>query len=362
MNKVKSCYIHIPFCSNICSYCDFCKFYYQDTLVQEYLDILLKEIDDRYQGEFLETIYIGGGTPSTLSINQLEKLFNGLSKLNVSDDLEFTVECNILDLTAEKLKFLKKYGINRLSIGVQSFDLSILKFLERDYTKEMIQDKILLAKKYFSNINIDLIYAVPDETIKILEQDLELFLALGVTHISTYSLMIEDHTKLGIKGVLPISEELDKEMYDMIHNTLTKHGYSHYEISNYSLLGYESKHNLTYWKNERYYGFGIGASGYINNIRYTNTKNIKKYLAGNYIQDEEIVTSEIDASNYAILGLRTMNGINKQVFLEKFGSDFIEYFNIELLLKERIILETEKSYYLNPKYWYISNEILVKFI
>lgn len=362
MEKVKSCYIHIPFCSNICSYCDFCKFYYQDTLVDEYLDILLREIDEKYQGETLETIYIGGGTPSVLNIRQLEKIFNGLSRLNVSIDLEFTIECNVLDLTEEKLNLFKKYGVNRLSIGIQSFDSSILKFLEREYTKELIQDRICLAKKFFSNINVDLIYAVPSETLEILEKDLELFLSLDVTHISTYSLMIEEHTKLGIKGILPISEDLDKSMYETIHKILTKYGYNHYEISNYSLPGYESKHNLTYWRNEKYYGFGIGASGYINNIRYTNTKNIKKYLAGNYIQEKENVTAEIDASNYAILGLRTMIGINKETFIEKFGVNFVEYFNIQSLFEEKIILENEELYYLNPEYWYISNEILVKFI
>jgi len=362
MNKIKSCYIHIPFCSNICSYCDFCKFYYQDALVDEYLDILLREINDRYKGELLETIYIGGGTPSALNINQLEKLFNGLNNLNVVSDLEFTVECNILDLTDDKLSFFKKHGVNRLSIGVQSFNFEILKFLERDYDDEIIKEKINLAKKYFSNINIDLIYAVPGETIEILKNDLELFLSLGITHISTYSLMIEDHTKLGIKGVLPISEELDKKMYDIICTTLTDYGFNHYEISNYALNGYESKHNLTYWKNEEYYGFGIGASGYIDSIRYTNTKNIKKYLGGNYIQEEELVTSIIDASNYAILGLRTINGVNKKNFIDKFGVDFIKYFDIQNLISENIILETDVSYYLNPEYWYISNEILVKFV
>lgn len=362
MDNVKSCYIHIPFCTNICSYCDFCKFYYQDTLVEEYLDILLKEISDKYKGEILETLYIGGGTPSVLSINQLNKLFSGLTMLNVSNNLEFTVECNIQDIDEEKLKIFIKYGVNRLSIGVQSFDSDILRFLERDYNEQIIKDKLNLAKKYFSNINIDLIYAVPGETIDILEKDVDLFLSLGITHISTYSLMIEEHTKLGVKKILPISEDLDKKMYEKIDSLLTMHGFNHYEISNYALDGYDSKHNLTYWMNQKYYGFGMGASGYIDNIRYTNTKNIKKYLAGNYVQDEELIDSKIDASNYAILGLRTLNGINKKDFLGKFGVDFIDYFDVRYLIDEKIILDLDDKYYLNPEYWYISNEILVKFI
>lgn len=362
MKKIKNCYIHIPFCSNICSYCDFCKFYYNEKLVDEYLDALLREIKEKYQNEYLETIYIGGGTPSSLSTNQLEKLLQGLHNLNTSPNLEFTIECNITDLSKEKLKIFKKYKINRLSIGIQSFNSNILAFLERKYTKEIILEKIKLAKQFFSNINIDLIYAVPNETIETLEKDIQLFLSLDIPHISTYSLMIEEHTKLGINNIIPISEELDQKMYETIEEFLSNSGYKHYEISNYAKPGYESKHNLTYWKNNKYYGFGIGASGYIDDSRYTNTKNIKKYISGKYIQEKEKITPVIDASNYAILGLRTISGINKKEFETKFKKNFIEYFDIKQLIEENIILENETSYYLNPKYWYISNEILVKFI
>lgn len=362
IDNISSVYIHIPFCSSICSYCDFCKFYYNENYVNKYLEALETEIKDKYNGEVIETIYIGGGTPSFLSISHLTKLFNCLKLINLSSNIEFTFECNVLDLTKEKLIFLKEHGVNRLSIGIQSFQSKKLVFLERNYDKDIILEKLKLAKEYFSNINIDLMYAIPGESLEMLKDDLDLFLSLDISHISTYSLIIEEHTKLFINNTTYISEELDYEMYKLICSTLKKHGYNHYEISNYSLPGYESKHNLTYWKNEKYYGFGISACGYIDNIRYTNTKNIKKYLAGDYIQEKETVTSKIDASNYAILGLRTINGINKQTFLKKFGISFIEYFNIESLLKEKIILENQQSYYLNPKYWYVSNEILVKFV
>ena len=152
MKTIKSCYIHIPFCKSICSYCDFCKFYYQESLVDKYIIALLEEIKARYQNEILETIYIGGGTPSSLTILQLEKLLDGLKLLRVSNNLEFTIECNIQDITEEKLKLFQKYGINRLSIGVESFHQEILTFLERNYTKKDIIYKITLAKKYFENI------------------------------------------------------------------------------------------------------------------------------------------------------------------------------------------------------------------
>lgn len=362
MNNIKSCYIHIPFCSNICSYCDFCKFYYQDTLVEQYLDILLKEISEKYQGDFLDTIYIGGGTPSVLSISQLERLLSGLRCLHYSLETEFTIECNLLDLTEEKLQLFQKFGINRLSVGIQSSHSQNLEFLERNYTRKEIVSYLTLAKKYFSNINLDLIYAIPGETIEMLKEDLEFFLSLEVPHISAYSLMIEENTKLGIQKVEPISEELDQFMYETIQKTLIENGYSHYEISNYARFGYESRHNQAYWANHQYYGFGIGASGYIESTRYTNTKNVKKYLSGNYLYNQEIITPSIDASNYAIFGFRTLKGIDKAEFLQKIGVDFKEYFDIDILLKEQIILETENSYYLNPNYWYISNEILVKFI
>ena len=194
------------------------------------------------------------------------------------------------------------------------------------------------------------------------QEDIDTFLKLKVPHISTYSLMIEEHTKLGIKKIEPISEEEDRKMYEFIEKSLLKHGYYHYEISNYARNGYFSKHNLTYWKNKEYYGFGIGASGYVNGVRYTNHKNIHKYLASDYILEEEKMTPSIIASNYAILGLRTLHGVSKKEFLQEFQKDFIDYFGVRSLLEEKVILETETSYYLNPKYWYVSNEILVKFV
>lgn len=362
MGKIKSCYIHIPFCSDICSYCDFCKFYYQDTLVDQYLAALLQEIHEKYRGDILSTIYIGGGTPSALTCSQLEKLLSGLKHLLRFNGVEFTIECNVLDLTEDKLQLFQKFGVNRLSIGVQSTHPQILSFLDRNYTKKEILSHLSLAKKYFSNINIDLIYAVPGETLEMLKEDLTFFLSLGIPHISLYSLMIEEHTKLEIQKIKPISEELDQLMYQTIQNTLTTNHYSHYEISNYAYSGYESKHNQTYWANEEYYGFGLSSSGYIDCIRYTNTKNMKKYLSGNYVHEQENITPSIDASNYAILGFRTLKGVNKANFLKKFHMDFKEYFSIEVLIRNHIIIERDDSYYLNPNYWYLSNEVLVKFI
>lgn len=360
--SVNSIYVHIPFCSNICTYCDFCKFYYNEKLVNNYLNALDKEITTNYKNELISTLYIGGGTPSSLKLEELHLLFSIIKKIRLADNYEFTIECNIEDITEEKLSFFMENGVNRISIGIQSFNDKILSFLGRNYNKNIIFDNILLVKKYFTNINVDLIYAIPFQTIDMLKEDLDLFLKLGVTHISTYSLIIENNTKLFINKVDYIDEEIDKEMYDLICDKLNSNGFIHYEVSNFCKEGYHSKHNLVYWMNKKYYGFGLGASGYINIIRYTNTRNFNKYLNGNYERDTEIITSSLNASNYAILGFRTLYGVSKKEFESKFGKSLIDYFNVKDLLDNNIILENQDRYYINPKYFYILNEVLVKFI
>ena len=360
---MKSAYIHIPFCTSICSYCDFCKFFYNQDLVDKYIIALIDEIKSNYKGEILDTIYIGGGTPSSLDINNLEKLLSFINNnLKVSNNLEYTIECNVMDITIEKLDIFKKYNINRISIGIESFNDNNLSFLERNYNKDDIINKINLTKKYFSNINIDLMYAIPLEDINTLKDDINSFLELDIPHISCYSLIIEDHTKLKNNNTKYIDDNLDYEMYKLIKDTLENNGYKHYEISNYAKDGFESKHNLCYWMNHKYYGFGLGSSGYIDNIRYTNTRNINKYLNKNYIQDSEVVTKELDASNYAILGLRTSFGVNKKEFLDNIGIPFNKYYNIDDLINDNIIIEDKDSFYLNKDKWYIENSILIRFI
>lgn len=362
MLTTNSIYIHIPFCSNICSYCDFCKFYYNEDLVDNYLEQLLQEIKLNYKNDIINTIYIGGGTPSCLTIPQLQKLFSFFDMIKVSDKLEYTIECNISDITEEKLLLFKNNHINRISIGVQSFNQQILDYLERPCSKNKIIKKINMVKKYFKNINIDLIYAIPFETIDMLKNDLKILLDLDIPHIATYSLIVEDHTKLGINKVKNISDELDRNMYDLISSTLNNHKYTHYETSNFCKPGYESQHNLTYWNNNKYYGFGIGASGYINNVRYTNTRNINKYLSGKFTDLQEIMDKKTDASNYAILSLRTKYGVNKDKFYSLYNEDFISWFNVSDLIDNKILIDNGNSYIINYDYWYVANEILTRFI
>lgn len=360
--KVKAIYIHIPFCLNICNYCDFCKMYYYSKWIKPYLEALKKEVKTKYQNELIETIYIGGGTPSCLNLNELQTLFSITDLFKKSPNLEFTIECNIEDITLDKLKLFKEKGINRISIGIQTLNEKHQKFIGREITYHEVLNKINLVKKYFTNINIDLMYGFQNQTIEQLKKDLDLFLSLDVNHISTYSLMIEPNTKLYINKVKPIDENLDYEMYKLINNKLTLNNFNYYEISNYSKENYQSKHNLTYWNNEQYYGFGLGASGYLNNVRYDNTRNLTKYLNDDYLLESKELTLKETMENEMILGLRKINGVNKKVFFEKFNQEIIDVFDIKKLIAEKKLVEKNGYLFINQDYLYISNEILINFL
>ena len=318
----KSVYIHIPFCRNICSYCDFCKLLYKKDWADLYLNKLNEEILDRYLDDEIKTIYIGGGTPSCLSLSQIKKLLEICHNFHLSSQIEFTFECNLDDITEEILYLLKLNGVNRLSIGIQSFNEDNLYFLNRKHTLEEAEEKMALIRKLgFNNVNIDLMYALPTEDLSVLKKDLTMFLKLEPDHISTYSLMIEPHTMLYQKRIKPISEDMDSLMYKTIIKTLEKKDYHHYEVSNFAKEGYESKHNLTYWNNEEYYGFGLGASGYIDDIRYTNTKSLKNYLDGFYHGEQEILSLKDAMDNELMLGFRKCEGISLEKFKRKFGKN-----------------------------------------
>ena len=358
---VKSAYIHIPFCNNICSYCDFCKLLYNKNFVKKYLDALEKEITNNYKNEILDTIYVGGGTPSSLSVSELNKLFSIIKIFKLSKEYEFTFEVNIEDITEEKLEILKENKVNRLSIGIESFNDKYLKYLGRNYTSVIIKEKVELAKKYFDNINVDLMYALKNESLDDLEKDIDKILKLDIKHISCYSLIIEKNTKLYIDNTKYISDDLDSDMYDLIDKKL-ENKYHRYEVSNYSITSYESRHNLTYWKNNEYYGFGLGAAGYIDNIRYTNTRNLSKYISGSYERQEEVLTKEDKIKYEFILGLRLTSGINKDNFNKKYGININEIEIIKELINKGLLIDDKINIYVPKKYFYVLNDILVNFV
>ena len=359
---IKSCYIHIPFCNNICSYCDFCKNYYNDEMVSKYIDALEKEIKDNYKKEVLDTLYIGGGTPSSLSYDNLNKLFNVLKTFKLSNNYEFTFECNFEDITDELLKLLKENKVNRISIGIQTFNNKFEDILSRTIDKDKMFENISKAKKYFDNINVDLMYAVPTESINDLKKDLINIIKLDVTHVSTYALIIEDHTKLSIKNIKEISDDLQSNMYYMIVNELTKFGYNHYELSNFSKPGYESRHNLTYWKNEYYYGFGAGASGFINNTRYDNTKSIINYIKGKTKVYEEKLNKLMLMKDEVMLNLRMTKGINKNNFYNKYKIRLEDAFNYKYLVEEELLEDDGLNVFVKKDKLFISNEVIIRML
>ncbi len=360
---IKNCYIHIPFCDNICTYCDFCKRYYNKKYINKYLNSLEKEIDSIYRGEELESIYIGGGTPSSLDLNELNHLFRIINKFNRTNNCSITIEANFESIDYDKLDLFKKNNINRISFGLESINDDNLKLMGRVLDKDRVKDIIEYCKDIgINDINVDLIYALPNEDISILEKDLDFILDLDVTHISTYSLILEEHTILYINKTNNISEELDSEMYDYICNRLKNNNYIHYEISNFCKVGYESIHNMCYWKNNEYYGFGLGASGYIDSIRYDNTRSMVNYAKGKRCLNKEKLDLKDKMSYELILGFRLINGINKKEFKEKYGVELIEQYNIKSLINEGLLVDDGLNIKVSYDKIYVENYILENFI
>ena len=363
MKKIYSCYIHIPFCEKICSYCDFCKLLYNKKIVNEYLNNLEKEIKKYYRGEILKTIYIGGGTPSCLNEEELIRLFSILKVLKKDSSTEFTIEGNFENTSKEKLEIYKKNGVNRLSFGIETTNKKHLEKLDRTINKQKIKEIIQEARKIgFNNINVDLIYAIPNQTIKQLEDDISFALSLNVEHISTYSLIIENNTILKINNEKNIDEELDAEMYEKIYSTLKRNNYIHYEISNFSKEGYQSQHNMCYWNNNNYYGFGLGASSYIDNKRIINTKSITKYNNGIIGKKEEIISKKDEIEYEIMLKLRKKEGISLLNFQEKYSKKLEELYDVKKLIENELLVRKDNYLFIPENKWYISNEIIIKLL
>lgn len=322
--SVKHLYVHVPFCNSICYYCDFCHVVYNEKLVNQWLDQLSKEAYDNCLNQY-ETIYIGGGTPSCLEYKQLKRLLNII--LPYSNNVkEYTIEINPESITLDKIKLFKEYGINRISIGVQSSNDELLKSLNRKHNYEDVVKAVKLLKENdLNNISVDLMYSLPNQTIDILNQTIDDILLLDVPHISLYSLTIEENTVFGKRNVQPLDEQIEADMYELIENKLTKNNYIHYEVSNYCKKGYESKHNLGYWNYDDFLGISIGASSKNGNNRYTNTNSINKYLSGDDIKDEDLkLTNEELMFENIMMSLRTIYGLNIEEFNNRYNVDFIK--------------------------------------
>lgn len=363
MNKPKSLYIHIPFCEKICDYCDFTKLQYFRKFAVDYLGALQKELVSYQIGE-QETIYVGGGTPTSLEDDLFEALLKMIEPYS-KGVIEYTFEANPESLSETKIKMLSQYGVNRVSIGVQSTDDEILKYVNRGHTfKEVVAAIDLLHKHGIHNINVDLILGLPHTSKKSLFNDLCRLTELRIRHISCYALTIHPHTVLYNKGFKEPDSDLMREHYDTIEKYFSDGSFFHYEISNYAKQGYESRHNLTYWRNLPYYGCGLGASGYIDDVRYKNTNNLTKYLKGNYVEEKEIVTLQDNITYQIMLNLRINEGIDLERLKNEFGYDLIKEKGpvINELINQGLLFY--RNNHLCPTYeaMMISDQIVLKLI
>jgi oxygen-independent coproporphyrinogen III oxidase len=361
--KSKSLYIHIPFCNHLCHYCDFTKMIYVSSLTDDYLNMLFEEINNYHIGS-MDTIYIGGGTPTSLNINQLKRLLQFVQPLT-NEHSELTVEVNVENASSEKLQLLHYYGVNRLSIGVETFNDYHLKKLNRYHDKKKAQQVIKLAKDIgFLNISIDLLHDLPFANEKDLFDDLRQVILLDVDHISTYALSIVPHTVLYINKQRPIVEEQAASNYQMIVNFLRKHGYKRYEVSNFARNNKYSRHNLTYWQNRDYYGVGLAAAGYIDGVRYQNTRSMSKYLKGHFVASKEVITEEQYLLEYIMLGLRMEEGLFENDFVKRFGYSFIKRFeeNIKKLIDDDLLIDDNGQYRLTDKGFLLLDTVVIKLL
>ena len=378
LRRSTSAYIHIPFCEHICYYCDFNKVFLEGQPVDEYIEALLKEIQltlEQYPTDVSETIYIGGGTPTSLSAKQLDVLLTGVHRLlPTSTTKELTVEANPGDLTSEKLDVLKSYGVNRLSMGVQTFDDRLLKKIGRKHSAQDVYDTIrLLEKKQFDNVSIDLIYALPGQTIESFRDTLNQALAFGLPHYSMYSLILENKTMFMNwvrQGRLELpSQESETQMFAEAMEAMEKAGHHQYEISNFATPGKESMHNLVYWNNENYFGFGAGASGYLGNQRYKNVGPIQHYLKPLRSNQRPIIeTEELTLKNQIeeemFLGLRKIEGVSLANFKEKFKKELTDVYQMILpeLEEKGLAIIDENRLRLTSKGLFIGNDVFEKFL
>ena len=372
--KPVSLYIHIPFCATKCYYCAFNTYSFHKEQAKAYLDALSIEMKIYSpQTSPLQTIFIGGGTPSILSANSLDRLFTDIySKFHLCSDVEITVECNPGTVDAEKLRVMKDRGVNRLSFGLQAMQDEILRQLGRIHTVEEFHQSYHLAREFgFDNINIDLIFALPDQTMEIWKHTLTESISLQPEHISAYNLVMEESTPFYDQwktGQLNLpSDDTEADMFQYTIDTLTTHGYTHYEICNFAKPNREVKHNLVYWNNQEYIGLGVGACGYVDGIRYTNIKGIPPYIETLHelkkpIADTDVLTEKAEKAETLMLSLRKREGICIKDYMVRFGESIdVEFRDIIQKWKNLGLLDqTETHLHLTDRGLFLANEVFVE--
>ena len=376
MDKI-SLYIHIPFCAQKCLYCDFPSFARKDHLRKAYIEALNKEIinlREKHNNLEINTIFIGGGTPSVLEADELECLLKEVAKLNMAKDIEYSMECNPGNLTEEKLEVMKKYGVNRISMGLQAKQDNLLKGLGRIHNYKTFKENFLLAKKVgFNNINVDLMFGLPNQRLNEWEETLREIISLEPAHISAYSLIIEEGTAFynlyeNDKLKLPTEEE-ERKMYHLAKKILEENGFNQYEISNYAKEGKECRHNLAYWNMDNWIGVGSAAASYINGKRIKNISSVEGYI--NSINEKREAVEEIinnskndNMEEFMFMGLRKINGIDENEFKNRFSMNINDVYG-EILNKyidEGFLIRKSGRIFLSEKGIEISNIIMADFL
>lgn len=355
----KAAYIHIPFCKSKCLYCDFNSYAGMDSFFDIYTDAIIDEINSHIP-HGLFTIYFGGGTPTVLDVSALSKI---LSHLPYTDNCEITIETNPKTADLKKLVALRNCGFNRLSIGVQSFDDNLLKSIGRIHTANDAKKTCFDARRAgFDNVSIDLIFALPNQTMTCWKDTLEQAVSLGCEHVSLYELSIEADTPFYNMNVQAADEDLRIDMYLYAINTLKKAGYEHYEVSNFAKPSFYSQHNLTYWHNKPYYGFGCGATEYINGVRSKKTSDLQKYISSNNspIEESEHITGKAHIAESISLGLRLISGIN----LNTFEADILKLYpkEIEKLVEADLVKIDNNRLAATQKGLLLLNDVIEEFI
>lgn len=374
---MRGIYIHIPFCVQKCNYCNFVSYKMNDENAKQYIKALEGEIKKTYANDKADTVYIGGGTPTVLGEELLESLFKCIKKnINISPDCEFTVEANPKTVTADKCNIMKEYGVNRISLGAQSFNDGELKFLGRIHTAYDTEYTYnLLRQKGFNNINLDLMFGLPCSNAQTLKTSIKKYISLNPEHISCYGLTAEHGTAykkaIESKRIKELGEDDFAEIYNIVCKSLKDGGYMQYELSNFARDGFESKHNIKYWTQCEYYGFGAAAAGFLDGIRYVNTAKVREYtdcaVQGLDIPKSERykMSKDEQMSEFVVLGLRlTQTGADKKLFYKKFGVFTDDVFGdvIEKYTRLGFMDSTDGRIVLKPNAYYVSNAILCDFM
>ena len=376
MDKI-SLYIHIPFCAQKCLYCDFPSFARKDHLRKAYIEALNKEIislREKHNNLEINTIFIGGGTPSVLESDELECLLKEVAKLNMAKDIEYSMECNPGNLTEEKLEVMKKYGVNRISMGLQAKQDNLLKGLGRIHNYKTFKENFLLAKKVgFNNINVDLMFGLPNQKLNEWEETLREIISLEPAHISAYSLIIEEGTAFynlyennNLK--LPTEEE-ERKMYHLAKKILEENGFNQYEISNYAKKGKECRHNLAYWNMDNWIGVGSASASYMDGKRIKNISSVEEYI--NSINEkgeaiEEIINNSKNDNmeEFMFMGLRKINGIDENEFKNRFSMNINDVYGeiINKYIDAGLLIRESGRIFLSEKGIEISNIIMADFL